>query len=459
MRLSEIRWWRSLPVICLGTFFIWLTVGSYFFSCNLKSCASQSSQEHSAPHASGLSDLNGIEICLSIKFVEPLQRLELSSSPQLGESGPYSVVYNYLRPSRFYGVNDTVTYTTHSTPEFMDHIGTVADRWDGPVSVAVYVPFTDFCRAMHRIVYLRNCDKFGYREKVSWHIYWLKDSPPPSNWRLVPDETDVDCSKLATDYKHNEDLKNTWRASQKLPYPVNVGRNIAKQASTTWYVLPSDVELYPSLGFTSQFMNFIKTAHEKPVRQILNSNGVETVSETFSGSGPRVYVVPVFEVQKTLPNTKEDLIVQYARKTAVYFHKLVCAHCQRFPGLTEWLQKSGSPGQMKAMYWSYRHPPYHRWEPIYVCTTQEPLYEEELTWEGLQDKMSQMHELCLRNYQFHLLDRGFLVHAVGIKKRKRGQAHYPAWRIPFIDANTKTYDGVMNRLENTYGKSDNCLRH
>jgi len=34
--------------------------------------------------------------------------------------------------------------------------------------------------------------------------------------------------------------------------------------------------------------------------------------------------------------------------------------------------------------------PYHRWEPIYIGTNEEPLYSEELTWEGQQDKMTQV---------------------------------------------------------------------
>jgi hypothetical protein len=38
--------------------------------------------------------------------------------------------------------------------------------------------------------------------------------------------------------------------------------------------------------------------------------------------------------------------------------------------------------------------PYHRWEPIYIGTNEEPLYSEELTWEGQQDKMTQVIELA-----------------------------------------------------------------
>lgn len=38
-----------------------------------------------------------------------------------------------------------------------------------------------------------------------------------------------------------------------------------------------------------------------------------------------------------------------------------------------------------------RHKPYQRWEPIYIGTQDDPLYDERLTWEGKSDKMTQVH--------------------------------------------------------------------
>ena len=37
-----------------------------------------------------------------------------------------------------------------------------------------------------------------------------------------------------------------------------------------------------------------------------------------------------------------------------------------------------------------RHKPYQRWEPIYIGTQDDPLYDERLTWEGKSDKMTQV---------------------------------------------------------------------
>ncbi|KAA0188171.1 hypothetical protein HAZT_HAZT001330 [Hyalella azteca] len=452
LRLQYSRYWFMLvPTVAL-ILFIFSVGGGFSFPCTLMTCHSEESlpspDQKRNGELSSLSDLNGIEICLSIKFVEPIQPLELTGSPQLGTKGPYVVVYNYLKSSKFYAINETVTFTTHSTPEFMNNVGTIAERWDGPVSVALFVPSTDFCRTLHRLIFLRNCDKAAYREKVTWHLYWPKDSPPPSSWSLVPDETQVECEKLANDYRHNIDLKQTWRAVNHLSYPINVGRNVARQASTTWFVLPSDVELFPSIGLAPQFMNFI--SHQ--------SNNLKMPPRLNKDPPRRVYVVPVFEVKEILPNKKEELIIQLARNSAVYFHRLVCPHCQRFPGIRKWITEIGTPGQIHAMSWTQRVPPYHRWEPIFVCSPREPLYDELLSWDGLQDKMTQMHELCLLGYEFVILDRAFLVHAPGIKRPTRRSSRNSE-RDAFVKENARIYEQVVTMLDTKYGANTKCPHH
>ena len=40
----------------------------------------------------------------------------------------------------------------------------------------------------------------------------------------------------------------SYRSMNNLTYPVNVGRNIARQSATSHFVFASDIELYPSPG-------------------------------------------------------------------------------------------------------------------------------------------------------------------------------------------------------------------
>jgi hypothetical protein len=40
----------------------------------------------------------------------------------------------------------------------------------------------------------------------------------------------------------------TYRSNQKLDYPINVARNVARETAYTHYVFPADIELYPNPG-------------------------------------------------------------------------------------------------------------------------------------------------------------------------------------------------------------------
>ncbi|MCL4128103.1 UNVERIFIED_CONTAM: hypothetical protein GTU68_015827 [Idotea baltica] len=368
-------------------------------------------------------------------------KYNIKKSPQLGQDGPYSVIYNYIPSVKNYKINDSVTYSTHTTTRFIQHIKELSIRWDGPISAAVYVPGYDFCSAITQILRLRVCGNSLVKKKVSWHIYWHEDSPPSIDWWNVDHEAFVNCS--------SEPLLPTksWRSLKGLNYPINVGRNVARKASQTWFVLASDVEIYPSRDLSSQFMSFI-------------SHDNFTKKSNIRKVWPRVYVVPVFEVQNSIPNTKEELLTQISQGEAIYFHRHVCPHCQKIPGLNNWLQRLGSRNQIHAFSSVKRHFPYHRWEPIFISTNAEPLYDERLSWEGLQDKMSQMHEMCLRNYNLVILDRAFLVHAPGIKKKPgKAAASHETWREKFIEQNSRTYDVIMSELQTKFGNSVKCRKH
>jgi N-acetyllactosaminide beta-1,3-N-acetylglucosaminyltransferase len=43
-----------------------------------------------------------------------------------------------------------------------------------------------------------------------------------------------------------------------LDYPVNVGRNIAREAANSHFIFPSDIELYPNPGLIPAFLDMIR---------------------------------------------------------------------------------------------------------------------------------------------------------------------------------------------------------
>lgn len=67
---------------------------------------------------------------------------------------------------------------------------------------------------------------------------------PPYNCTLNPPYFNISASQL-------------YKSQKKLLYPVNVGRNIARDASMTHFILASDIELYPNPGLVRKFLEMI----------------------------------------------------------------------------------------------------------------------------------------------------------------------------------------------------------
>lgn len=338
----------------------------------------------------------------------PLDSLERKVFPDLRECsnsalrsfyyqrGDYWVLENYIPAVLSFRCDESITYTTHGDYTFLDNLEPLTSRWQGPVSVAVYSPGDDFDATINTILYLRDCWAEGIKKYVTFHLFFHVSHTPkkiPSTEELL--KRKVDCALEPPRWTN----VTTYRQRKKLLYPVNIARNTARQAVQTYFVFPSDVELYPSINFIPEFFRMLKQPD---------------VSNT---TNPRVYVFSIFEVKENVsaPETKSELQKMLQKGDAIPFHKNVCAKCHNVPMSKEWISASVQPG-MSVFHIGKRKPPHHKWEPIYVGTNRDPLYDERLSWEGKSDKMTQMYILCVRDYEFHILDNAFLVHKPGIKK-------------------------------------------
>lgn len=187
-----------------------------------------------------------------------------------------------------------------------------------------------------------------------------------------------------------------------LTYPVNLLRNVARQNAPTHYVLASDSELYPSINMICLFFDMLRRN-----RWLINLDK------------PKVFVLPIFEVysNQTAPVTKTELvwhvssslystslninILQVEKlKTglAVPFHQKVCPSCHSVPKSKEWLE-AVVKDTLNVFHIAKRHNPNQFWEPIYIGTQNDPLYDERLTWEGKMDKMTQVQLRTLKGVQ------------------------------------------------------------
>lgn len=332
------------------------------------------------------------------------------------------VLGNYVRATKSFKFNSTITLTTQATLEFMYHTIELCRRWDGPLSVAVYAPGDELAASLTMIEYLRNCHTMAecIKQKVTWHlVYDLTHGPklsqvnypgyyvradimsaehqqtycrpthPHRTLASINDEGEDDVSNVT---RMAALLSNNYRKLNKLPYPINVLRNTARVLAKTKYVLASDIELYPSIHMVSSFMNLIQKSIESP------SSFPEITNHE-----KHVFTLPIFEVQGDVkaPKTKLELHNLMLQGKAIFFHKFVCDQCQEFPRRLEWIDvdirdtsRYQQELQLSIFDVTKRNSSQPYWEPIFIGKNDEPLYDDRLTWEGRRDKMGQVSYRC-----------------------------------------------------------------
>lgn len=236
---------------------------------------------------------------------------DLEGTPEMGLSSRYKVLYNVLEATR--QNSSSVTYSTHATVEFLDYISEIARSWDGPVSLAIFVPDSDAVPVISTLNVLCYCQPdMG---KVSVHFVFPAELPPRLDSGVAKPNN---CSGVASN-------SSSVREAEGLIYPVNVCRNVAREAAVTRFVLVADVQLIPSKGLAFKFLEMV-------------------ASIDLNRRPSKVFVLPLFEVEEgeNIPANKEELISMVRDERAVYFHRHVCSHCQKFPGIERWLETTDS---------------------------------------------------------------------------------------------------------------------
>ncbi len=312
----------------------------------------------------------------SSKAKRPIQCLEKSMSPRTAMRGQYWVLYNYVPATETFSCNETITYTTHCDHTFLDNLGPLAKRWQGPISVAIYTPGTDYRDAVRAVTYYRQCvnESDIISRLVTFHFFFPYKHKPQGLEFLSADKMaklKADCSKPPV---IGEDQK-TYRKAHSLIYPVNVGRNVARETANSHYIFPSDIELYPNPGLIPAFLEMVQRGDEKALQR----------------PNPKVFVSSIFEIREghELPNNKRELLKLLKSNIVIPFHKMVCSQCHAIPKAKEW-RVEPLTDDLHVFHIGKRIQPYQHWEPIYIGTHSDPLYDERLSWEGRSDKMTQV---------------------------------------------------------------------
>uniref|UniRef100_W8AM09 N-acetyllactosaminide beta-1,3-N-acetylglucosaminyltransferase n=2 Tax=Ceratitis capitata TaxID=7213 RepID=W8AM09_CERCA len=321
--------------------------------------------------------------------------------PEILQRGDFWVLKNYIRAEHGpLKCTESITYTTHADYTFLDNLIPLLERWNAPVSIAMHTPGTDYQPTIDAIKYLREClpESQLVRSFTTFHLYFSTKHIP----KQVAKQSDVfktpyNCT-LPPPY-FNISSGHLYKSQKKLLYPVNVGRNIARDAALTHFILASDIELYPNPGLVKKFLEMIARNDAYLQRK-----------------APRVFPLSIFEVEAnaTVPRDKTELQEYLRTGKAIPFHKRVCASCHGVPQSKEWMAANETE-DLSVFHIGKRTGYFRHWEPIYIGTHADPHYDERLSWEGKSDKMTQGYALCVLDYEFHILDNAFLVHKPGIK--------------------------------------------
>lgn len=119
---------------------------------------------------------------------------------------------------------------------------------------------------------------------------------------------------------------------------------------------------------------------------------------------------------------------------------------------SEWINDTSPENEMRVLTTAYRVGYHVKWEPFFVGTHADPLFDERLPWEGKFDKMPQNYIMCIQGYEYDLLSSAFLVHKPGIKKIKEARRYGYE-----LIARQKLKNIILPEIHSIYGRNESCV--
>lgn len=97
---------------------------------------------------------------------------------QIIQKGNYWVLYNFIKAEKQFKCHETITVTTLADFTFLDNVVPLVERWQGPISIAIHAPGSDFQSTIESIGYLRDCTSILIRQLVTFHIFFPSEHTP-----------------------------------------------------------------------------------------------------------------------------------------------------------------------------------------------------------------------------------------------------------------------------------------
>ncbi|CAB3996446.1 Hypothetical predicted protein [Paramuricea clavata] len=311
-------------------------------------------------------------------------------------SGEYYVHKNFIRSQSTDSSRDIVL-ASHCTGDHLHHLVSLTQVWQGPLSIAVFIPGYNLENTLSTLYILYGCF-IKVRRQVTIHLVHpisvvLNDSDLMFLIRKS-EEVHTKCSKALKEIKNTN--KNVGiNYDRKIEYPNNLLRNTAKQGVASQYSLVVDIDMKPNQNLYTDFMNFAR------------KNNLFDGGNSFYND-KSVFVLPAFEInsKKTddMPKDKSQLISLLDNGAVRPFYYDICWKCQRPTDYEKWRSLAGE--DMDVGYEIKWQDP---WEPFFISPRSAPDYDERFKQYGF-NRISHACELHVASYRYFILDQGFLVH-------------------------------------------------
>lgn len=108
----------------------------------------------------------------------------------------------------------------------------------------------------------------------------------------------------------------------------------------------------------------------------------------FKRPNPKIYPLPIFEINENflVPQNKTELQMRYNQNDLIVFHSNICRNCHAIPQFNHWIQAKEA-SELRVFTIAKRTGAFAYWEPIFIGTNDDPIYDERLTYEMADDKM------------------------------------------------------------------------
>lgn len=302
--------------------------------------------------------------------------------PQAGESEgkPQKGLRKRVYPIPVESQGNEVTLVTQCSVNHMHHLMSLAERWNGPISVSIFAPDQQGLVAMEFIMKLFQCVE-AFRYNVSVHLVYPFVQAPVINTPLVL-PTEFSCPSLEKDLQDNKETLTNYDLSG-IKYPNNLLRNVALSNSRTKYVFTIDIDMLPSSNLHRDFSAFIE------------SHYLSQTDKTKVLDDRTVFVVPAFEVKPEFPAPAEklQLLRLWQNRSLRPFYWETCWKCHRWTDYEAWrnLTLGGSPLEV-----GYEVEWQDPWEPFYIAPRTVPNFDERFKQYGF-NRISQVGFVSFKN--------------------------------------------------------------